>query len=51
MLDYASYFGGSNAETALGVTTDSAGNVYITGRTASSDGPVSSAVSALLPPK
>ncbi|MGE0330061.1 MAG: SBBP repeat-containing protein [Ramlibacter sp.] len=35
LLDYASYFGsaGSAADTGLGVAVDSAGSVYITGRT------------------
>ena len=38
VLDYASYFGDSGAENAMGVATDSAGNVYVTGRTTSTSG-------------
>jgi hypothetical protein len=45
VLDYASYFGGSNTESALGVATDAAGNVYVTGRTTSNSAPLAAAIS------
>ncbi|MFB3896913.1 MAG: SBBP repeat-containing protein [bacterium] len=38
-LLYATYLGGSNADEALGIAVDSAGNVYITGDTNSLDFP------------
>jgi hypothetical protein len=38
-LDWASYLGGSSVDRANGVTVDSGGNVYVTGRTQSMDFP------------
>ncbi|HSB15557.1 MAG TPA: SBBP repeat-containing protein [Bryobacteraceae bacterium] len=39
-LDYSTYFGGGNFETAYGIAIDPAGNVCLTGYTMSSDFPV-----------
>lgn len=39
VLDYASYLGGSGAENATGIAVDAAGNIHVTGRTASTDFP------------
>ncbi len=39
ILDYATYFGGSNVDLAVAVAVDSSGNVYLTGQTDSSDLP------------
>jgi len=39
-LLFSSYFGGSNIEIATGMTSDSAGNIYISGFTYSKDFPV-----------
>lgn len=39
VLDYASYIGGSGAENATGIAVDGSGNVYVTGRTASTNFP------------
>lgn len=41
LLGYSSYLGGAGEETATGVATDPAGNVYLTGGTLSADFPVS----------
>jgi hypothetical protein len=38
VLNYATYFGDAGTDTALGVATDAAGNIYITGRTTSNAG-------------
>lgn len=40
-LIYASYFGGSAADSALAVATDGWGNTWLTGQTSSSDLPIS----------
>ena len=39
-LTYSSYLGGNGVDVVHGVATDSAGNVYVTGETTSSDFPV-----------
>ncbi len=38
-LSYSSYLGGSNEDKALAVATDTAGNIYVTGSTLSTDFP------------
>jgi hypothetical protein len=43
-LVFSTYLGGSNADEALGVANDAAGNSYITGYTVSDDFPVTNAV-------
>lgn len=40
VLGYSTYLGGSNDETPLNLAVDPAGNVYMTGETASSDFPI-----------
>lgn len=42
-LTYASYFGGSHMDDCFGTTTDSSGNMIMSGRTWSSDFPVANA--------
>ncbi|HEV2425824.1 MAG TPA: choice-of-anchor D domain-containing protein [Terriglobia bacterium] len=37
---YATYLGGTGTDSALGIAVDSTGNVYVTGRTTSTDFPV-----------
>ncbi len=44
VLDYATYLGGAGTQSALGVTTDAAGNVYVTGRTTSSAPPFAAVI-------
>lgn len=39
ILAYSTYFGGSGVDGALGMAVDSAGNVYVTGQTTSTDFP------------
>jgi hypothetical protein len=41
-IDFSTYLGGSAADVAKAVATDSAGNIYVTGRTASVDFPTAS---------
>jgi uncharacterized protein (TIGR03437 family) len=43
-LLYSTYLGGSNADAALAIVTDSAGNAYVTGYTDSTNFPVSNGV-------
>ena len=43
VLSYSSYLGGSGREDGLGIAVDGAGNAYVTGYTASTDFPTSSA--------
>jgi hypothetical protein len=40
---FSTYLGGGNCDVANSVTTDSAGNVYVTGRTGSTDFPIANA--------
>ena len=40
---FSTYLGGGNCDVANGVATDSAGNVYVTGRTGSTDFPLANA--------
>ncbi|MHA2388824.1 MAG: SBBP repeat-containing protein, partial [Candidatus Hodarchaeales archaeon] len=42
-LKYSTYFGGSHMDDCFGVTTDSGGNIILTGRTWSSDFPIMNA--------
>ncbi|MBL0427900.1 cadherin-like domain-containing protein [Ramlibacter alkalitolerans] len=46
VLDYATYFGGTGRQEARSVTTDEVGNVYVTGRTTSSNGSLAPVVGA-----
>ncbi len=48
ILAYASYLGGSGTDTALAVTSDNAGAVYLTGSTTSTDFPVKNAYQATI---
>ena len=43
VLVYSSYLGGSSEDLGFGITTDAAGNAYITGQTASANFPTASA--------
>jgi len=45
-LDYSTFLGGSNGDTAQGITMDGAGNVYVAGNTASTNFPPSGALQA-----
>jgi uncharacterized protein (TIGR03437 family) len=45
-LDYSTYLGGGSADDPYGLAIDQAGNVYITGRTNSSDFPLTNAIQA-----
>src|SRR5437588_51051 len=38
-LIYSTYLGGSSSEEALGITTDTSGNAYVTGNTSSTNFP------------
>jgi hypothetical protein len=46
--EYASYFGGSGDDEALGVAVDGAGSIYLTGSTESLDFPVAAALQSSL---
>jgi uncharacterized protein (TIGR03437 family) len=45
-LDYSTYLGGGGADDPYGLAIDQAGNVYVTGRTNSSDFPLTNAIQA-----
>jgi Beta-propeller repeat len=47
-LLYSTYLGGSQLEAGNGITLDSAGNIYVTGLTGSTDFPVTNAVQSIL---
>jgi len=47
-LLYSTYLGGSNGDSALGITVDSLGNAYVTGLTTSSDFPTVNAADTSL---
>ncbi len=42
LIDYATYLGGSYADTAVGIAVDSTGSAYVAGNTSSPDFPVTS---------
>ena len=42
VLVYSTYLGGSNSDSAAGITVDASGNVYVTGNTVSTDFPTAS---------
>ena len=44
---FSTYLGGGNCDVANGVATDSSGNVYVTGRTGSTDFPTANAFQAI----
>ncbi|PYV30385.1 MAG: hypothetical protein DMG22_20550, partial [Acidobacteria bacterium] len=48
VLDYSSYIGGSGGDLALGIAVDSANNAYVTGRTGSTNFPITSAEQATI---
>lgn len=48
VIIYSTYLGGSDEEKAFGIAVDTAGNVYVTGLTASGDFPIRNAVQAVL---
>lgn len=48
VLDYASYLGGNGLDRAFAVTTDAAGNIYVTGVTNSANFPVKGAFQTAL---
>ena len=48
VLDYASFLGGSGLDRAFAVTTDAAGNIYVTGVTNSANFPVKGALQSAL---
>jgi hypothetical protein len=43
-IDFSTYVGGSGADAAAAVATDAAGNIYVTGSTASTDFPTASSI-------
>src|SRR5437899_1264693 len=48
VLDYSSYIGGSGGDLALSIAVDSANNAYVTGRTGSTNFPITSAEQATI---